>query len=168
MKKEEQPGIRTYRKEMEKVLKADRFEHSLGVAYTAASLVMRFGGDLNQALTAGILHDCAKGLDHDEQLKICKKHDIPVTEFELRNMKLLHAKAGAWLAANKYGVADPEVISAIRWHTTGRPGMSQLEKIIFLADIIEPCRKSFPEMNEIRKGHANLLTKKEWQENNAR
>ena len=151
MKKEEQQSIRTYRKEMEKVLKADRFEHSLGVAYTAASLAMRFGGDVNKALIAGILHDCAKCLDHDEQLKICTKHDIEVTECEMRNMKLLHAKAGAWLAANKYGVSDPEVISAIRWHTTGRPGMTKLEKIIFLADIIEPGRKGFPEMDEIRK-----------------
>ena len=151
MKKEEQQSIRAYRKEMEKVLKPDRFEHSLGVAYTAASLVMRFGGDVNRALTAGILHDCAKCLDHDEQLRICKKQNIEVTEYELRNKKLLHAKTGAYLAAHKYGVTDPEVISAIRWHTTGRPGMTQLEKIVFLADIIEPARKVFPEMDEIRR-----------------
>ncbi|MCR5092575.1 MAG: bis(5'-nucleosyl)-tetraphosphatase (symmetrical) YqeK [Lachnospiraceae bacterium] len=135
---------------MEEALKPDRFEHSLGVAYTAASMAMRFGADIEKALIAGMLHDCAKGLSHDEQMKICVKHDLPVSDCERRNPKLLHAKVGAYLAENKYGITDPEILSAITWHTTGRPGMTLLEKIIFLADIIEPSRRQFPELNELR------------------
>lgn len=150
MKAQEGIGIRKYRKEMEKVLKADRYEHSLGVAYTSAALAMRFGADVQKAMVAGILHDCAKCLSHEEQLKICKKHDLPVTESELKNLKLLHARVGAYLAEHEYGVTDPEILSAIRWHTTGRPEMTKLDKIVFLADIIEPNRRVFPEMGEIR------------------
>ncbi|MCR5675628.1 MAG: bis(5'-nucleosyl)-tetraphosphatase (symmetrical) YqeK [Lachnospiraceae bacterium] len=145
-------SLKKLRRHMEQALKPDRFEHSLGVAYTAASLAMRFDADVRKALTAGILHDCAKGLDHEEQLKICKKNGIEITAFEERNKKLLHAKAGAWLAEHKYGITDPEILSAIRWHTTGRPGMTALEKIVFLADIIEPHRKPFAygRLDEIR------------------
>ena len=151
MKAPEGIGIRKYRKEMEKALKADRYEHSLGVAYTSAALAMRFDADVQKALTAGILHDCAKCLSHEEQLKIYKKQDLPVTDSERKNLKLLHAKVGAYLAEKEYGVTDPEILSAIRYHTTGRPGMTKLEKIVFLADIIEPNRRVFPEMNEIRR-----------------
>ncbi|MCR4762081.1 MAG: bis(5'-nucleosyl)-tetraphosphatase (symmetrical) YqeK [Lachnospiraceae bacterium] len=144
-------SIRRYRNAMEKELKPDRFEHSLGVAYTSAALAMRYDADVARALTAGMLHDCAKCLDHEEQLRICRKNNLPVTEFELRNKKLLHAKVGAFLAEHSYDITDAEILSAITWHTTGHPGMTKLEKIVFLADIIEPNRKMFPEMTEIRK-----------------
>ena len=150
MKAPEGIGIRKYRKEMEKVLKPDRYEHSIGVAYTSAALAMRFGADVQKALIAGILHDCAKCLTHEEQLKICRKQGLPVTDAERKNLKLLHARVGAYLAEKEYGVTDPEILSAIRWHTTGRPGMTKLDKIVFLADIIEPNRRMFPEMTEIR------------------
>ena len=144
-------GIKKYRKAMEKVLKPDRYEHSIGVAYTAAAMAMRYDADVQKALVAGILHDCAKCMDHEEQLKIIKKQGLPVTEFELKNPKLLHAGVGAYLAEHTYGVRDEEILSAIRYHTTGRPDMTKLEKIIFLADIIEPNRRMFPEMEEIRR-----------------
>ncbi len=144
-------GIKKYRKAMEKVLKPDRYEHSIGVAYTAAAMAMRYDADVQKALVAGILHDCAKCMDHEEQLKIIKKQGLPVTDFELKNPKLLHAGVGAYLAEHTYGVRDEEILSAIRYHTTGHPDMTKLEKIIFLADIIEPNRRMFPEMEEIRR-----------------
>lgn len=144
-------GIKKYRKAMEKALKPERYEHSIGVAYTAAAMAMRYNADVQKALVAGILHDCAKCMDHEEQLKIIKKQGLPVTEFELKNPKLLHAGVGAYLAEHTYGVRDEEILDAIRYHTTGRPDMTKLEKIIFLADIIEPNRRMFPEMEEIRR-----------------
>lgn len=128
-----------------------RFEHTLGVAYTAAALAMRYDGDVKKAQTAGLLHDCAKCLSDEKRLSICKKNKIPVTELERKNPFLLHAKVGAYLANEKYGVKDPDILNAVRSHTTGRQDMSLLEKIVFVADYIEPGRKSAPNLIEIRK-----------------
>ncbi len=139
------------RKEMEKVLKPDRFDHTLGVAYTAANMAVVHGCDVKKALIAGMLHDCAKNLSHDEQLEICKKNKIAVTEVEIKNKGLLHAKVGAYLAKKKYGVDDPEILDAIRYHTTGRPDMTLLDKIVFTADFIEPNRKPLENLDVIRK-----------------
>lgn len=85
-----------------------------------------------------------------KKIAICEKHNISITEVEKRNPFLLHAKAGSFLAMNKYKVHDSDVINAILNHTTGRPGMSLLEKIIFVADYIEPGRKKAPNLAEIR------------------
>ena len=139
------------RKELEKELKPDRYDHTLGVAYTSASLAMVHGANVDKALIAGFLHDCAKCLSHDEQLSICKKNNIEVTDVERRNHSLLHAKAGIYIASTKYEVRDPEILNAIRYHTTGRENMSLLEKIVYIADFIEPNRKPLDDMNIIRK-----------------
>lgn len=136
---------------MEKVQDAKRFEHTLGVEYTAAALAMRYGYDIADAQIAGLLHDCAKCLSDEKQLAICKKHNISISVVESRNPFLLHAKTGAYLAGKKYGIMDPDILNAIRYHTTGRPGMGLLEKIVFLADYIEPGRKHAPNLAEIRK-----------------
>ncbi|WP_022778569.1 bis(5'-nucleosyl)-tetraphosphatase (symmetrical) YqeK [Butyrivibrio sp. AE3009] len=139
------------RKELEKELKPDRFDHTLGVAYTAASIAFVFGADVEKALIAGMLHDCAKCMSHEEQVKICEKNKIEITEVERRNHSLLHAKAGMYLARAKYDIYDPEILEAIRWHTTGKEDMSLLEKIIYIADFIEPNRRPLEGMDEIRK-----------------
>ena len=139
------------RHQMEKVLTEERFDHTLGVAYTAASMAFIHGADVQKALTAGMLHDCAKCISHEERLKICRKNEIEVTDIELRNPSLLHAKVGAWLAEHEYEVTDPKILNAIRWHTTGRPAMTTLDKIVFTADFIEPNRKNLQHMDEIRK-----------------
>ncbi|WP_026654872.1 MULTISPECIES: bis(5'-nucleosyl)-tetraphosphatase (symmetrical) YqeK [Butyrivibrio] len=139
------------RKELEKELKPDRYDHTLGVAYTSASLAMVHGANVDKALIAGFLHDCAKCLSHDEQLSICEKNNIEVTDVERRNHSLLHAKAGIYIASTKYEVRDPEILNAIRYHTTGRENMSLLEKIVYIADFIEPNRKPLDDMNIIRK-----------------
>lgn len=135
---------------MEKCQDAKRYEHTLGVAYTAAALAMRYNGDIKSAQIAGLLHDCAKCLSDEKRLSICAKHNISMTEIEQRNPFLLHAKVGSFLAMEEYKVTDPDIIHAILNHTTGRPGMSLLEKIIFVADYIEPGRKAAPNLKEVR------------------
>ena len=128
-----------------------RFEHSLGVEYTAACMAMVHGADVEKARLAGLLHDCAKGLPTGEKLEKARKHNLPVNKFEEKNPDMLHAKLGAFYARYKYDVTDDEVLDAIRYHTTGRPNMSLLEKIIFVADYIEPNRKMIRNMEEIRR-----------------
>ena len=139
------------RKELVKELKPDRYDHTLGVAYTSASLAMVHGANVDKALIAGFLHDCAKCLSHEEQLNICEKNNIEITDVERRNHSLLHAKAGMYIASTKYEVRDPEILNAIRYHTTGKEDMSLLEKIVYIADFIEPNRKPLDDMNIIRK-----------------
>ena len=102
---------------------------------------MCYGADLEKALTAGLLHDCAKGRGVKEQIRYCEKHGILLTEAELAMPALIHAKLGAYLAEKDYGITDPEILDAITYHTTGRPDMSLLEKIIYIADYIEPNRR---------------------------
>lgn len=133
-------------------LKRGRFEHSLGVAYTAANLAMRYGFDVKKAFKAGLLHDCTKYMDTEESLKYCKKHNVIISDAEKDNPgALLHSKTGAVMAKEKYKVDDEEILNAIRFHTTGRANMTDLEKIIFIADYIEPNRKELPVMEQIRK-----------------
>ena len=127
-------------KTLEQELSYKRFIHTLSVAGTASSLAMCYGADLEKAETAGLLHDCAKCMDVRKMQRVCEKAGLPVSSFEADSGSLLHSKAGSVLAAEKYGITDPDMINAIRYHTTGRPGMSLLEKIIFVADYIEPGR----------------------------
>ena len=139
------------RKKVKKALDEKRFDHSLGVAYTCATLAFVHGGDIEQALTAGMLHDCAKCLSHEEKLTICKENGIEVSTSEEASPGLLHAKVGAYLAEHEYGVPDPEILSAIRCHTTGKPAMSLLDKLLYVADYIEPNRKMLPHLDEVRR-----------------
>ena len=143
--------IRKIRKAMEKVQDEKRYEHTLGVAYTATALAMCHGASVENAELAGLLHDCAKCMEDDKKIALCEKHHISMTELERRNPFLLHAKVGSFLAMNTYKVHDPDVINAILNHTTGRPGMSLLEKIVYVADYIEPSRKQAPHLSDIRK-----------------
>ncbi len=145
--------ITKIRKTMEKTLDSKRYEHTLGVAYTAASLAMRYDVDMESALIAGMLHDCAKNLNDDKKLSICEKKNITISEIEKKHPSLLHGKVGSFLAMEEYEVDDIDIINAIANHTTGRPGMSDLEKIVFIADYIEPGRKHTPnaELELVRK-----------------
>ena len=139
------------RKQLGKVLDSKRFEHTQGVAYTSAALAMRYGEDVQKAELAGLLHDCAKCMDNEKKIHICKKNDIAISEAEFRNPFLLHAKVGGHLAKTKYKVDDDDIINAIMWHTTGRPGMSLLEKIVYIADYIEPGREHAPNLDNVRR-----------------
>ena len=150
-------GLKKIRKSMEKSLDAKRYEHTLGVAYTAAALAMCHGASVKNAQLAGLLHDCAKCLSDEKKFSICEKHNISISDIERRNPALLHAKVGSFLAMDEYHVTDSDVIHAILNHTTGRPGMSLLEKIIFIADYIEPERNKAADLDEIRQlAFANL------------
>ncbi len=147
-----QSELEKIRRAMEKELSAGRYIHTLGVSYTAASLAMAHGEAMEKAMTAGILHDCAKSMHGSELVAICEKAHLNVTAVERSNpTALLHAKAGAYLAEHKYGVTDEDILNAIRYHTTGRPDMSRLEKIIYIADYIEPGRKQLAELEMIRR-----------------
>ena len=135
---------------MEKVQDAKRFAHTLGVECTAAALAMKYQADVTDAQIAGLLHDCAKCLTDEKRVSICEKHRIPMTDIERRNPFLLHAKVGEYLAREKYGITNPDILNAIRFHTTGRENMSLLERIVFVADYIEPGRRQAPNLTEIR------------------
>lgn len=139
------------RKKLDKALTSKRYTHTLGVAGCAASLAMAHGADIEKANLAGLLHDCAKCIDIQKQFKLCKKYNIELSEAEKQSTALIHAKLGAYIAKNSYGVEDEEVLSAIRWHTTGKPEMTLLEKIVYIADYIEPGRRDIPHLDEIRR-----------------
>ena len=143
--------IRKILGKLEKELDEDRFQHTMGVMYTCAALAMVHGYDLKDAQAAGLLHDSAKCIPAKKKLKMCEEHKIPVTEFEKEHTFLLHAKLGAYIAKEKYGIKDAEILSAITYHTTGRPAMSVLEKIVYIADYIEPMRDKAVHLPQIRK-----------------
>ena len=139
------------KKKLSRNLSERRYEHTLGVAYTAACLAMRFGADPLKAEIAGLLHDCAKEFSEKELLKLGEKYGYHFEDYELEAPQVLHAVIGPYIAKDKYGVDDPEILSAIRWHTTGRGDMTLLEKIVFTADYIEPNRFKASNLPEIRR-----------------
>lgn len=145
------------RKEISKVMDGKRFEHTLSVAYTAANLAACHGADTEKALVAGMLHDCAKGMPDHKLLELCEKHHIPVSKEERKKPSLLHAKIGSYLAHKKYKVTDSNILNAVCYHTTGRPAMTLLEKIIFVADYMEPGRRQAPRLEQIRRMSYNDL-----------
>ena len=129
-------------------LKHVRIPHVLGTEQEAVRLALRYGADVDRARTAALLHDCTKRLEMDEQLALCAQYGIELDELEQQALKLLHAKTGAAVARDRFGV-DDEIYSAIFWHTTGHADMTLLEKVIYLADYIEPTR-SFPGVDALR------------------
>ena len=143
--------------QLENMLSAYRFRHTLSVAQTAVWLAAKHGVDPVLAHLAGMLHDCAKGMDAPTLLRLIKTGGISADELELGMPALLHAPAGAVLAKNVYHVTNPAVLSAIRWHTTGRRNMTPLEKVVYLADMIEPERAYFEGLDRIRElAHTDL------------
>lgn len=144
-------SMKKLRKNIEKVQTAKRLEHTMGVEYTAACLAMKYGVSLTDARVAGLLHDCAKCMTDEELLKACKKYHYDPSAFEKRNPFILHGRVGAFLAKSEYGIEQEDILNAIAFHTTGRRNMSVLEKIIFIADYIEPGRNKAAHLEEIRK-----------------
>lgn len=136
---------------LKKELDSERYEHTLGVSYTAASLAMRYEANIYQAQLAGLLHDCGKCIPDHKKIEICDKDKVAITDFERENPFLIHAKLGAHLASKIYLIDDEEILNAITYHTTGRPEMSLLEKIVYIADYIEPLRNSALNLTKIRR-----------------
>lgn len=134
---------------------SDRYNHTVGVAYTAAALAMRHGAKgssdyIDKALIAGFLHDVAKCIPDDKLLNKAIEYNLTITEYEHNNPFLLHGKIGAYIAHSEFGIEDEDILNSVSWHTTGRPSMSLLEKIIFVADYIEPARYKQKNLTSIR------------------
>jgi len=129
--------------------KPKRTAHAVGCCETAQKLAERWGESVEDAARAGILHDVTKILDGGEQLILCERYDILLDDFYRKNDKLLHAVTGAAVAERLFGESE-KIRDAIRWHTTGKPDMTTFEKIIYLADLLEPTR-AFPGVEELRK-----------------
>ena len=125
---------------LESRLKPKRFQHSLNVAQSAVELAQRFGADEDKAYIAGLLHDITKNDSNEKQLQILREHDILLSEVEENNPKLWHAMSGSFFVQDTFGITDPEIIGAIRYHTTGKAGMTLLEKVIYIADYISAER----------------------------
>lgn len=130
------------------MVKAKRLAHIRGAEETAAGLALRWGADEGQARRAAILHDCTKYWSMEEHIAVCDRYHEPLDELERSAEKLLHAKSGAALARHWFG-QENAVADAIRYHTTARAGMSLLEKVLYMADYIEPNRE-FPEVDQLR------------------
>ena len=123
-----------------KYISPERLKHSLAVERDALELARRWGADCEKATLAGLFHDIAKGMTGPAMLERARTAGLPVSALEAENPKLLHGKIGALITEDELGITDPEILSAIRKHTFGSENMSLLEKIIYLADHLEPGR----------------------------
>lgn len=140
-------------KKVSKRLPKKRFTHTLGVQTTCFSLAILYGEDYKKAIYAGLFHDLAKYMSNSKLLKECEKYELPISKVEKKNPHLLHGKLGAYYAKTEFAIKDKDILNAIVYHTTGRPNMSLLEKILFVADYIEPNRseKNNSSLASIRK-----------------
>lgn len=130
------------------LLKPSRVAHVLGCRQTAVELAKRYGADETDAARAALLHDITKALDGPLQLTLARAHGIILDEFSEKHPKTLHALTGSWIAEHIFG-ENKAVVEAIRWHTTGKANMNLLEKIIYVADYMEPNR-DFPGVDSLR------------------
>ncbi len=126
-----------------------RFDHSKRVAQTAVKLAQKYGIDTKKVELASLFHDCARDLPREELLKKAKKFGIVIGVIEKIKPDLLHGPVGSYIAKEEYNIGDEDICSAIYYHTTGKENMSRLEKVIYLADYMEPNR-SFESVEAIR------------------
>jgi nicotinate-nucleotide adenylyltransferase len=137
-------------RQIERQLSDKRFRHTIGVCETAVSLADRYETNRQSAYVAALLHDCAKELPSEKQLTLCEQLGVPLDDVMKKQKDLIHSFLGAALAQRDYQISDPEILDAIRFHTTGRANMSLLEKILIVADMTEPNRKPYYLLEEIR------------------
>ena len=138
---------------------AKRIEHTLGVLSECVWIADAFSlsdEDRTALYTAALLHDITKSKTDEEQLALCEKYGICLPADRQSVLSTLHQYTGAFVAEHTFGVDDEEVLDAIRYHTSGRPNMSELEKLIFLSDMLEPGR-DFPKIAKLRKVFAEDL-----------
>ena len=148
MKESKQIGI--YKKYLREHLSKKRYTHSLNVAAAAVELARKYDGDTDKAYTAGLLHDIAKELPAEEQLELVMQSQLDVCEIETESVPLYHAIAGAELVQSLFVIHDPEIITAIRRHTVAAGGMSKLDVIIYMADLISADR-DYKDVGRMRK-----------------
>ena len=135
--------------EIKKRLNPDRLYHSLNVADEAKKLAKHYGADEQKAFTAGLLHDILKNTPDSELLQYFDRNGIMLTEIERASRKTWHAMAGADFLRRELHVTDEDILSAVRWHTTGRAGMTLLDKVLFVADFISADR-DYPGVERMR------------------
>lgn len=135
---------------LKSLLTKKRYMHIKGVVDMSVELAHRYGENVEKCKLAAILHDYAKQFSHDEIETFVKNNNLIVDDLELASKELIHSKIAAKIAVDEYGIEDEDILNAISFHTTGRAGMSMLEKIIFIADSIEEGRK-YPNVDSIRK-----------------
>lgn len=141
--------IEEIKKYLNNNLKESRYNHTLGVVETAVKLASLHEADIAKAEVAALCHDVAKNLSNDELEKIIRDENIELSVDEMNTRSIWHAIVSPIVSKNEFFIEDEEILSAARWHTTGKENMTKLEKIIYLADLIEPSR-NFPGVNEIR------------------
>ncbi len=139
--------IKEYAKQ---ILSEKRFAHTVSVADEAKRLALIWGADADNAYLAGIAHDIAKEIPRDEALRLLDEFGYASDETERMNTALLHGPLAAYIVKKEFDIDNSEILEAIRFHTTGRPDMSLMEKIIFIADFTEPLRR-YPQAEEVRK-----------------
>lgn len=132
--------IEQMRKKLKNELTEKRFNHSIGVMDTAVQMAQHFGADVDKTAIAALLHDCAKNYSKSEMFELCEKYGVLLDEICKASTGLIHGFLGAEVACREYGVCDPEIYDAIYYHTIGKPDMSLITKIIYIADGIEPAR----------------------------
>ena len=136
--------------ELKKDIGVERYNHSLLVMETSVELAEFYNAPIEEAKLAGLLHDCGKFQDKTKILKTIAEFDIILDSIMEKNTALAHCPLGEFIAREKYNIKNENILNAIRYHTTGRENMGLIEKIVFIADLIEPSRK-FPGVEEIRK-----------------
>ncbi|WP_432204847.1 bis(5'-nucleosyl)-tetraphosphatase (symmetrical) YqeK [Cetobacterium somerae] len=141
--------INFLKKELSSILSKKRYEHSIRVLETAIELAKIYNIDLEKVAIAAILHDFAKEFKRDELVSISKIFFKEETEDYLDNIEILHSYAGTYIAKNKFNINDSDILNAIKYHTTGRKNMSLIEKIVYIADAIEP-KRDYPHVKKIR------------------
>lgn len=126
---------------LQKNLSRDKYEHSVNVSIEAGKLAACYDYDMERAKLSGLIHDCAKDLSIDKQKQYAKKCGFFVDDLIYKIPEIIHAPASVYISKNIFGVTDIDILSAIRYHATGKENMSIIEKIIYIADIIEPGRR---------------------------
>jgi predicted HD superfamily hydrolase involved in NAD metabolism len=132
-----------------KTLSTKRYMHSENTAKTARELAIIYKEDEQKAYIAGLIHDCTREIDIEIQHKMLEAMGLRVDDITFNSKELLHSITAEYLITNKFKIYDGEIISAIRFHTTGKENMTMLEKIIFISDAVEPSR-SYPNVDYVR------------------
>ncbi len=142
--------VKDYEEIISKRMRSARFKHSKNVAKEAVRLANKYGADVQKAEIAGILHDATKESSEEEQMELISRAGIELTELERSSHKLWHAISGSAFIQLELGIEDEDIINAIRYHTTGRAGMTLLEKVIFIADFTS-AERDYDGVDKMRK-----------------
>ena len=143
-------SIEEIRQDLQARLSDKRYRHSLAVADMARELALRNGGDGEQAYLAGLVHDCMRELPQEQALAYFREHGLTLTTLEQHSPNLWHAMLGAHAIADLFGIHDPDIQNAVRYHTTARAGMSLLERVVYVADCTSADRR-YPDVEDVRR-----------------